>query len=82
MTEYDQLCSILSDEFLSSSQDVMVEVKEDTHKAQRVNIDDGKRGLIRNLYRFDLEEKEFLHFLIKQTIHPKDYANFVTMYYL
>ena len=30
MTEYDQLCSILSDEFLASSQDVMVEVKEDT----------------------------------------------------
>lgn len=76
MAEYDQLCSILSDEFLASSQDVMVEVKEDTHKAQRVNIYDGKRGLIRNLYRFDLEEKEFLHFFDKTNNSPEGLRKF------
>ena len=61
MTEYDQLCNILSNEFLSDSQDVMIEEKGTTHKAQRVNIDDGKRKLVWNLYRFDLDEKDFLH---------------------
>ncbi len=76
MTEYDQLCSILSDEFLSVSQDVMIELKEDTHKAQRVNIDDGKRGFIRNLYRFDLEEKEFLHFFDRTDNSPEGLRKF------
>lgn len=57
MTEYEQLCSIISDEFLAVSQDIMTETKEATQKvAQRVHIDDGKRGLIRNLYRFDLDQ--------------------------
>lgn len=76
MTEYDQLCSILSDEFLAASQDIMVEKKENTHKAQRVNIDDGKRELIRNLYRFDLEEKEFLHFFDKTDNSPEGLRKF------
>lgn len=45
MTEYEQLCSIISDEFLAVSQDIMTETKEATQKvAQRVHIDDGKRG--------------------------------------
>lgn len=76
MTEYDQLCSILSDEFLSASQDVMIESKAGIHKPQRVNIDDGKRGYIRNLYRFDLEEKEFLHFFNKAENSPKGLRKF------
>lgn len=75
-TEYDQLCNILSDEFLSVSQDVMIELKKDTHKAQRVNIDDGRRELIRNLYRFDLEEKEFLHFFNKTDDSPEGLRKF------
>ena len=76
MAEYEQLCSILSDEFLADSQNVMVERKEDAHKAQRVNIDDGKRAFIRNLYRFDLEEKEFLNFFDKTDNSPEGLRKF------
>lgn len=83
MIEYDQLCCILSEDFLSISQNIMIEDKENIHKTQYVNIDDGKRrGLIRQLYRFDLEEKEFLPFLTKQIIHQKGYVNFVIIFYL
>ena len=76
MTEYDQLCLILSDEFLASSQNIMVEKKEGTHKAQRVYIDDGKREFIRSLYRFDLEEKEFLCFFDKTNDSPEGLRKF------
>lgn len=76
MTEYDQLCNILSDEFLSVSQDLMIELKEDTHKAQRVNINDGKGGFVRSLYRFDLEEKDFLHFFNKTDSSPEGLRKF------
>lgn len=77
MTEYEQLCCILSDEFLSSSQDVMTENKGNTHKAQYVNIDDGnRRGLIRRLYRFDLEDKDFLPFFNKTNDSPEGLRKF------
>lgn len=76
MTEYDQLCNILSSEFLSASQDVMIEKKGTTHKAQRVNIDDGKRKLVWNLYRFDLEEKDFLHFFNRTNNSPEGLRKF------
>lgn len=76
MTEYDQLCNILSNEFLSDSQDVMIEEKGTTHKAQRVNIDDGKRKLVWNLYRFDLDEKDFLHFFNKTDNSPEGLRKF------
>jgi hypothetical protein len=77
MTEYDQLCCILSEEFLSVSQDVMIENKENTHKTQCVNIDDGNRkGLTRKLYRFDLEEKEFLPFFNKTDYSPEGLRKF------
>ena len=77
MTEYEQLCSIISDEFLAVSQDIMTETKEATQKvAQRVHIDDGKRGLIRNLYRFDLDEKEFLCFFNKTDNSPEGLRKF------
>lgn len=66
MTEYEQLSNILSEEFLSASQDIMIEEKECTHKRQTVKIDDGnRRNLVRSLYRFDLEEKDFLPFFNK-----------------
>lgn len=66
MTEYEQLSNILSKEFLSASQDIMIEEKENTHKRQTVRIDDGnRRNIVRSLYRFDLEEKEFLPFFNK-----------------
>lgn len=77
MAEYDQLCSILSEEFLSVSQDVMIENKENIHKVQCVNIDDGNRkGLTRKLYRFDLEEKEFLPFFNKTDNSPEGLRKF------
>ena len=76
MTEYDQLCNILSNEFLSVSQDVMTEKKDATRKAQRVNIDDGKRRFIWSLYRFDLEEKEFLLFFNKTNNSPEGLRKF------
>ena len=77
MTEYEQLCSILSDEFLAVPQDIMIEKKEATQKAvQRVHIDDGKRRLTRNLYRFDLEEKEFLCFFNKTSNSPDGLRKF------
>lgn len=77
MTEYEQLCSILSDEFLAVPQNIMIETKEATQKvAQRVHIDDGKRGLIRNLYRFDLDEKEFLCFFNKTDDSPEGLRKF------
>lgn len=63
MTEYEQLCCILNDRFLSDSQDVMIENKGDILKPQSINIEDGNRKrLARRLYRFDLEEEDFLPF--------------------
>lgn len=77
MIEYDQLCCILSEDFLSISQNIMIEDKENIHKTQYVNIDDGKRrGLIRQLYRFDLEEKEFLPFFDKTDNSPEGLRKF------
>ena len=63
MAEYEQLCRILNNGFLSNSQDVMIEDKGSIHKPQYINIEDGNRtGLARRLYRFDLEKKDFLPF--------------------
>ena len=77
MTEYDQLCCILSDDFLSASQDEMIENKGNVHKIQRVSIDDGNRkGLIKKLYRFDLDEKEFLPFFDKTDLSPEGLRKF------
>lgn len=77
MTEYDQLCNILSEEFLSGAQDVMMEKKGNTRKMQSVNIDDGnRRNLERKLYRFDLEDKEFLPFFDKTDNSPEGLRKF------
>lgn len=76
MSEYEQLCSILSDEFLSENQDVMVETKGTTHKAQRVEIDDLRRGFIRTLYRFDTEKKDFLCFFNNTDNAPEGLRKF------
>lgn len=76
MTEYEQLCSILNDEFLAVSQDRMVETKGSNHKAQYVNIDDEKRAFERSLYRFDLEEKEFLYFFNRTKNSPEGLRKF------
>lgn len=75
--EYDQLCSILSDEFLAVSQDRMRENKGSDHKMQEVHIDDGgRKNLFWTLYRFDLDKKEFLHFFNKTDNSPEGLRKF------
>ena len=69
MTEYDQLCRILNEEFKSESQDEMIEAKGDK-KAQSVNINTMK-GLKTTLYRMALEEKDFLPFFNKSHDSPE-----------
>ena len=77
MTEFEQLCYMLNDEFLSDSQDVMIEDKEKKHKIQCVKIEDGNRkGLIRRLYRFDLKKKDFLPFFNKANHSPVGLCKF------
>jgi hypothetical protein len=61
MTEYEKLCYILNDSFLSEHQDEMVEYKG-SGKPQKVLIDNGKRTITRSLYRFDLDKFDLVPF--------------------
>lgn len=77
MTEYDILCLILNKEFMPESQDVMIENKENKHKQQCVKIlDEKSKCLNRSLFRFDLEEKEFLPFFNKTDNSPEGLRKF------
>lgn len=77
MTEFDQLCKILDEEFLASSQNLMIEDKGTTHKAQRVQIDGNERkNLVWRLYRFELGDKEFLPFFNKSDKSPDGLRRF------
>lgn len=66
MSEYDQLRKILDEHFLAPNQNQMKEEKGNTHTAQCINIDDGRRGIPLDLYRFDLDNQEFLPFFNKK----------------
>lgn len=77
MSEYSQLCSILDKSFLSPSQEWMIESKGTTHKPQKVQLDKtGRRNIVYTLYRFDLEDKEFLTFLNKSDDSPEGLRKF------
>lgn len=72
MSEYDQLCRILDKGFQAPNQYWMIESKGTTYKPQKVEIDGtGRTNLVWTLYRFDLEEKEFLPFLNRTDDAPE-----------
>ncbi len=67
MTEYDILCSILNKRFSSIPQNVMIEEKGEL-EPQRVAIDGtGRKNLLWTLYRFSMDDFNFLPFFAK---HP------------
>ena len=77
MSEYDQLCKLLDRRFQASKQNLMIEAKGTTYKPQQVEIDGtGRRNLVWTLYRFDLEEKEFLPFFNKTDDAPEGLRKF------
>lgn len=77
MSEYDQLCRILDREFKTPNQNLMIESKGTQHKVQRVRLDgNGRRNLVYTLFRFDLEEKEFLPFFNKTDDSPEGLRKF------
>lgn len=71
MSEYEQLCRILDKGFEASNQNLMVEDKGKVYKPQIVRIDNqGRKHLAYTLYRFDLEDKDFLPFFNKSNASP------------
>lgn len=74
MTEYDQLCRILNEEFKSLEQDKMIEDKGDK-ESQSVEIMPMK-DLKTTLYRMALEEKDFLPFFNKSHDSPEGLRKF------
>lgn len=77
MSEYDQLCRILDIGFQSSNQNMMTESKGAIYKPQEVKIDgSGKSNLVWTLYRFDLEERDFLPFFSGRDGAPKGLKKF------
>ena len=77
MSEYDQLCRILDKGFQAPNQYWMIESKGTTYKHQKVEIDGtGRTNLVWTLYRFDLEEKEFLPFLNRTDDAPEGLRKF------
>lgn len=77
MTEYDQLCRILSDDFKESKENIMIEDKGNIHKVQSVYIDDEDlKNIRKTLYRFDLEKKEFMPFFNKTDNSPEGLRKF------
>lgn len=77
MSEYDQLCNILDKGFQASNQNLMIEAKGTTYKPQKVVIDGtGRVNLTWTLYRFDLEEKEFLQFFNRTDEAPEGLRKF------
>lgn len=76
MTEYDILCSILNNKFLSKSQNVMIESKGN-QKPHEVKVDGtGRTGLLWSLYRFDMDECNFLPFFANHDDAPKGLCKF------
>ena len=72
MSEYDLLCRILDREFLSPSQEWMIESKGTTHKPQKVQIDKtGKK--IFHIHCIDSiwMTKSFCRSLINRMTHRK-----------
>jgi hypothetical protein len=77
MSEYDQLCRILNERFLASPKDRMIEKKDSSLKPQNVKIDDsGKNGLSWTLYKFELDEEDFLPFFNKTNDAPEGLRKF------
>ena len=77
MSEYDQLCNILDKRFQAPNQYVMIEAKGTTYKPQKVEIDGtGRTNLTWTLYRFDVEEEEFLAFFNRTDEAPKGLRKF------
>lgn len=77
MSEYDQLCKLLDRGFQAPNQNLMIEAKGTTYKPQNVEIDGtGRTNLVWTLYRFDLEEKEFLPFFNKTDDAPEGLRKF------
>lgn len=77
MSEYDQLCNILDKGFQASNQNLMIEAKGTAYKPQKVVIDGtGRANLTWTLYRFDLEEKEFLQFFNRTDEAPEGLRKF------
>lgn len=75
--EYVLLCRILDRAFLSSSQDWMIESKGIKYKPQKVQLDKtGRKNLNYTLYRFDLEENNFLPFFNKSDDSPEGLRKF------
>ena len=75
MNEYEKLCHILNDQFLSTSQDKMEETKG-CLKPQRVSIDNGNKTIDRTLYRFNFDDFDFLPFLNKKETRPEGLRKF------
>lgn len=77
MSEYDQLCRILDDGFKAPNQHLMIEAKGTELKTQRVQIDGtGRRNIVWTLYRFDLENKEFLPYFNRTDNAPNGLRKF------
>ena len=77
MSEYDQLCNILDKGFQASNQNLMIEAKGTTYKPQKVVIDGtGRTNLSWTLYRFDLDDKEFLQFFNRTDEAPEGLRKF------
>lgn len=77
MSEYEQLCRILDKGFEASNQNLMVEDKGKVYKPQIVRIDNqGRKHLAYTLYRFDLEDKDFLPFFNKSNASPEGLRKF------
>lgn len=77
MSEYDQLCRILDTKFQATNQYWMIESKGIIHKPQKVEIDvKGRSNISWTLYRFDLEEKEFLPFFNRTNESPEGLRKF------
>ncbi len=76
MTEYDILCSILNRHFLAQSQDIMIETKGRI-KPQRVTIDgSGRNNLTWTLYKFEMDDCNFLPFFANQDGAPEGLCKF------
>lgn len=77
MTEYDQLRRLLDAKFLASPQERMIEKKDASLKQQNIKIDDsGKRGISWILYKFELDNIDFLPFFNRTNDAPEGLRKF------
>lgn len=77
MSEYDQLCRILDARFLANPQERMIEKKGDALKPQIVKIDNsGKSGISWTLYKFELDDIDFIPFFNRTHDAPEGLRKF------